>query len=79
MMQIIILLLILKINPLLVAVLSYILKMCTKVIVQGQSVMEGLITEFRACGLYDFMGHRTNFSEIAVKQFIAIVEIDTEA
>lgn len=46
---------------------------------QGQSVMEGLITEFRACGLYDFMGQRTNFSEIAVKQFIAIVEIDTEA
>jgi hypothetical protein len=33
----------------------------------GQSVMEGLIPKFEACGLYDFMGQRTDFSEMVVK------------
>jgi hypothetical protein len=44
----------------------------------GQSVMEGLIPKFEACGLYDFMGHKTDFSEMAVKQFLATAEIDID-
>jgi hypothetical protein len=24
---------------------------------QGQTVMEGLLAKFQACGLYEFMGH----------------------
>jgi hypothetical protein len=31
---------------------------------QGQTVMEGLITKFHACGLYEFMGQRTDFNEL---------------
>ena len=36
----------------------------------SQSVMEGLIPKFETCGLYQFMGQRTDFNEMAVKQFI---------
>jgi hypothetical protein len=41
-----------------------------------QSVMEGLISKFEACGLYDFMGQKTDFSEMVVKHFLATAEID---
>jgi hypothetical protein len=34
---------------------------------QGQTVMEGLIVKFQACGLYEFMGQRTDFNELTVK------------
>jgi hypothetical protein len=44
----------------------------------GQSVMEGLIPKFKACGLYDFMGQKTDFSEMAMKQFLATAEIDID-
>jgi hypothetical protein len=44
----------------------------------GQSVMEDLIPKFEACGLYHFMGQITDFSEMAVKQFLAIAEIDID-
>jgi hypothetical protein len=44
----------------------------------GQSVMEDLIPKFEACGLYHFMGQRTDFSEMAVKQFLATAEIDID-
>jgi hypothetical protein len=44
----------------------------------GQSVMEGLIPKFESCGLYDFMGQKTDFSEMAVKQFLATAEIDID-
>jgi hypothetical protein len=44
----------------------------------GQSVMEDPIPKFETCGLYQFMGQRTDFSEMAVKQFLAIAEIDIE-
>jgi hypothetical protein len=40
--------------------------------------MEGLIPKFEACGLYDFMGQKTDFSEMAVKQFLATAEIDID-
>jgi hypothetical protein len=44
----------------------------------GQSVMAGLIPKFETCGLYQFMGQRTDFNEMAVKQFLATAEIDIE-
>jgi hypothetical protein len=44
----------------------------------GQSVMEGLIPQFQACGLYDFMGQKTDFSETAVKQFLVTAEINID-
>jgi hypothetical protein len=44
----------------------------------GQSVMEDLIPKFEICGLYHFMGQRTDFSEMAVKQFLATAEIDID-
>jgi hypothetical protein len=44
----------------------------------GQSVMEDLISKFETCGLYHFMGQRTDFSEMAVKQFMATAEIDID-
>jgi hypothetical protein len=44
----------------------------------GQSVMEDLIPKFEACGLYHFMGQRTDFSEMTVKQFLATAEIDID-
>jgi hypothetical protein len=44
----------------------------------GQSVMEGLIPQFQECGLYDFMGQKTDFSEMAVKQFLTTAEIDID-
>jgi hypothetical protein len=44
----------------------------------GQSVMEDLIPKFEACGLYYFMGQRTDFSEMVVKQFLATSEIDID-
>jgi hypothetical protein len=40
--------------------------------------MEGLIPNFEACGLYDFMGQKADFSEMAVKQFLATAEIDID-
>ena len=40
--------------------------------------MEGLIAKFQACGLYAFMGQRTDFSELAVKQFLSTREINIE-
>jgi hypothetical protein len=45
---------------------------------QGQSVMEGLIVKFQACGLDAFMGQRTDFSELVVKQFLSTAEINIE-
>jgi hypothetical protein len=44
----------------------------------GQSVMEGLIPKFEACGLYNFMGQKTYFSEMVVKQFLATAKIDID-
>jgi hypothetical protein len=44
----------------------------------GQSVMEDRIPKFETCGLYQFMGQRTDFSEMTVKQFLATTEIDIE-
>jgi hypothetical protein len=44
----------------------------------GQSIMEGLIPKFEACGLHDFMGQRRDFSEMVVKQFLATAEIDID-
>jgi hypothetical protein len=44
----------------------------------GQSVMEDLIPKFETCGMYHFMGQRTDFSEMAVKQFLATAEIDID-
>jgi hypothetical protein len=29
--------------------------------------MEGLIVKFQECGLYEFMGQRTDFKELTVK------------
>ena len=43
-----------------------------------QSVMEDLIPKFEACCLYHFMGQRTDFNEMAVKQFLATAEIDID-
>jgi hypothetical protein len=43
-----------------------------------QSVMEDLILKFETCGLYHFMGQRTDFSEMALKQFLATAEIDID-
>jgi hypothetical protein len=45
---------------------------------QGQTVMEGLLAKFQACGLYEFMGQRTNFNELIVKQFLATTKINIE-
>lgn len=45
---------------------------------QGQTVMEGLIVKFQECGLYEFMGQRTDFKELTVKQFLTTVEINIE-
>jgi hypothetical protein len=44
----------------------------------GQTVMEDLIPKFETCGLYHFMGQRTDFSEMVVKQFLATAEIDID-
>jgi hypothetical protein len=40
--------------------------------------MEGLVAKFQACGLYGFMGQRTDFNELAVKQFLSSAEINIE-
>jgi hypothetical protein len=45
---------------------------------QGQTVMEGLLAKFQACGLYEFMGQRTDFNELTVKKFLAIAEINID-
>jgi hypothetical protein len=45
---------------------------------QGQTVMEGLVAKFQACCLYEFMGQRTEFNELTVKQFVATAEINIE-
>jgi hypothetical protein len=45
---------------------------------QGQTVMEGLLAKFQACGLYEFMGQRTEFNELIVKQFLATAEINID-
>jgi hypothetical protein len=45
---------------------------------QGQTVMEGLLAKFQECGLYEFMGQRTDFNELTVKQFLATAEINID-
>jgi hypothetical protein len=40
--------------------------------------MEGLIAKFQECGLYEFMGQRTDFNELTVKQFLATAKINIE-
>jgi hypothetical protein len=45
---------------------------------QGQTVMEGLIAKFQACGLYEFTGQRTDFNELTIKQFLYTSEINIE-
>jgi hypothetical protein len=45
---------------------------------QGQTVMEGLLAKFQACGLYEIMGQRANFNKLNVKQFLAIAEINIQ-
>jgi hypothetical protein len=45
---------------------------------QGHTVMEGLLAKFHACGLYEFMGQRTDFNELTVKQFLATAEINIQ-
>jgi hypothetical protein len=45
---------------------------------QGQTVMEGLLAKFQACGLYEFMGQRTDFNELTVKHFLATAKINIE-
>ena len=40
--------------------------------------MEGLLAKFQACGLYEFMGPRTDFNELTVKQFLATAEINID-
>jgi hypothetical protein len=45
---------------------------------QGQPDVEGLIAHFQACGLYVFLGQRTDYNEMEVKQFIATAEINIE-
>jgi hypothetical protein len=45
---------------------------------QGQTVMEGLLAKFQAYGLYEFMGQRTNFNKLTIKQFLATAEINIE-
>jgi hypothetical protein len=45
---------------------------------QGQTVMEGLTTKFQACGLYEFMGQKNDFNELAVKHFLSTAEINIE-
>lgn len=46
--------------------------------IQNDSVMEGLISKFQACGFNHFMGKKTDYNEMAVRQFLATSEIDTE-
>jgi hypothetical protein len=45
---------------------------------QGQTVMEELLAKFQECGLYEFMGQRSDFNELTVKQFLATAEINIE-
>jgi hypothetical protein len=40
--------------------------------------MEGLLANFQACGLYEFMGQQTDFNELTVKQFLATAEINIQ-
>jgi hypothetical protein len=40
----------------------------------GQSVMEGMIAKFQVCGLYGFIGQRTDFNELVVKQFFPLLK-----
>jgi hypothetical protein len=40
--------------------------------------MEGLLVKFQACGLYEFMGQRTDFNELTIKQFFGTTEINIE-
>lgn len=44
----------------------------------NDTVMEGLIPKFQACGLYEFMGQRTNYNYMIIQQFLATVEIDID-
>jgi hypothetical protein len=46
--------------------------------IHGQTIMEGLLAKFQACGLYEFMGQRTDFNEFIVKQFLATAEINID-
>jgi hypothetical protein len=43
--------------------------------IQDETVMEGLISKFKACWLYEFMGQKTYYNGMAVRQFIATAEI----
>jgi hypothetical protein len=40
--------------------------------------MEGLISKFYASGFNHFMGKKTDYNEMAVKQFLATSKIDIE-
>jgi hypothetical protein len=41
-------------------------------------VMEGLLAKFQAYGLYEFMGQRTDFNELTIKQFLTTAEINID-
>lgn len=43
--------------------------------IQNETVMEGFISKFKACWLYEFMGQKTDYNGMAVRQFIATAEI----
>jgi hypothetical protein len=45
---------------------------------QNEVVMAGLIPKFQTCGLYEFMGKKTHYNEMVVRQFLATSEIDIE-
>jgi hypothetical protein len=45
---------------------------------QSQTIMEGLLAKFQACGLYEFMGQWTDFNKLTIKQFLATAEINIE-
>ena len=46
--------------------------------IQNETSMEGLIPKFQVCWLYDFMGLKTDYNEMVIRHFLAIVEIDIE-
>jgi hypothetical protein len=37
----------------------------------------GLVANLHAMGLYDFLEHKCNWNDLIVRQFYAIMEIDT--
>jgi hypothetical protein len=46
--------------------------------IQNEMVMEGFISKFKACWLYELMGQKTDYNGMAVRQFLATAEIDIE-